>query len=609
MINTSFGALLYNSKLKTQNSRLIILAAYAMMVLLVSPQHEYPIDDDWIYAQAVRDVLHGVFNIPGWAQASQLTHALWGAGFAAIFGFSFTTLAWSMLALAAIGSLTFYAILRRLDVGVGAALLGALLLACNPILIHLDYSFMTEASFLTYTLLACYCYLRGLQEGNRWLWLGGAMSAVALLDRQFGVMIAVAALLYLLLKRQLTGRRTIAVALLPALALGGLLIWQAGQPPAEINVQTTAQMQALLHHPLEVIWEHLSRLLITLPVLGLFAPLAYRWRSRVFVAYAAILLTAVIGWYAYSGTASFDYSSGNIFDSGGFMPPVLFTFRTITIGPTWLWLAISVLAALLTAGLLAAATEATAEWWQRTARAQPLPAGGESSNPSPTGGGWERVRDINLTPVHFVYLTGLLVGLPGLLLTANFMDRYLVPLLPFLILVALRRPHYANNGSPSTRANNGSSSTRANNGSPLPNLRLKPGFRYSYLIPRYSYLIILIAFSLIAQHDYFAYAQARWDAGQWVISLRVTYTQLDGGYEWNGWWLYQQSAAQVRGKAGVHYTLISPAGPGFPPDAVIDPIWRLDITESDGYHTVRQFGYTSWLDGGQTRYVLALKKQ
>jgi 4-amino-4-deoxy-L-arabinose transferase-like glycosyltransferase len=571
---------------------LIIIAVYLLMMAIVPPQHEYPINDDWIYALSARNVLHGVFVIPGWAQASQLTHALWGAGFAALFGFSFTTLTWSMIVLAAIGSLTFYALLRRLDVGAEAALLGALLLACNPILIHLDYSFMTETSFLTYTLLACYCYLRGLQQGrDRWLWLGGAMTAIALLDRQFGVMVAVAALLYLLLKGQLNWRRAFAVALLPALALGGLLLWQASQPSAEISVQTNAHIQEFFHNPLGVIWEHLSRALIIIPVLGLFAPLALRWRSRLFAAYAAVLSAAVVGWYVYSGTVSFDYSRSNLFDSGGFMPPVLYYFRTITVGPPWLWLALSLVAALLTAGLLTAATAATIEWWHRPS---PSPSRGEGSDlSSPTGGGWERAHAKALQPVNFVYLAGLLVGLLSLLLTTNFMDRYLVPLIPFLILIALRRAEFRDTIYPAPVIGRQGAINRA------PTIRL--GF---YL----SSLVFYLAFALIAQRDYFAYAQARWDAGQWVISQGVKYEQLDGGYEWSGWWLYDQAAAAIRGKPDVRYLPASPAGAGFPPDAVIDPRWRLEIAEDGGYHTVRQFGYTNWLAGGKTRYVLALKR-
>ncbi len=490
--------------------------------------------------------------------------------------------------LAAIGSLTFYALLRRLDVGAGAALLGALLLACNPILSHLNYSFMTETSFLTYTLLACYCYLRGLQDGReRWLWLGGAMTAAALLDRQFGVMVALAALLYLLLKGRLTWRRAFAVVLLPALALAGLLLWQAGQPPAEISVQTSAHVQEFFHNPLGVAWEHLSRALIIMPVLGLFAPLALRWRSRIFAAYAAMLTATIIGWYVYSGTVSFDYSRSNIFDSGGFMPPVLHFFRVTMAGPLWLWLFLSLVAALLTAGLLATATEATIEWWQN-----PSPQGG-SADPSPFGGGWVGERAKALEPVNFVYLAGLLVGLPSLLLTTNFMDRYLVPLIPFVILVALRRPQFKNTIYPTLAIRRQGAIYRA------PTIRL-----IFYL----SAIIFYLAFSLIAQRDYFAYAQARWDAGQWVISQGVKYEQLDGGYEWNGWWLYGQAAAAIRGQPDVHYPPGSAAGPGFPPDAVIDPVWRLESAEDGGYHAVRQFGYTSWLDGGEIRYVLVLKR-
>ncbi|PZR97847.1 MAG: hypothetical protein DLM69_09285, partial [Candidatus Chloroheliales bacterium] len=491
------------AKFIIHNSKFIIILIYLLMVAIVPPQHEYPINDDWIYAQSARNLLHGVFVIPGWSQASQLTHALWGAGFAALFGFSFTALTWSTIVLAAIGSLTFYALLRRLDVGAGAALLGALLLACNPILSHLNYSFMTETSFLTYTLLACYCYLRGLQDGReRWLWLGGAMTAAALLDRQFGVMVALAALLYLLLKGRLTWRRAFAVVLLPALALAGLLLWQAGQPPAEISVQTSAHVQEFFHNPLGVAWEHLSRALIIMPVLGLFAPLALRWRSRIFAAYAAMLTATIIGWYVYSGTVSFDYSRSNIFDSGGFMPPVLHFFRVTMAGPLWLWLFLSLVAALLTAGLLTAATEATIEWWQN-----PSPQGG-SADPSPFGGGWVGERAKALEPVNFVYLAGLLVGLPSLLLTTNFMDRYLVPLIPFVILVALRRPQFKNTIYPTLAIRRQGAIYRA------PTIRL-----IFYL----SAIIFYLAFSLIAQRDYFAYAQARWDAGQWVISQGVKY--------------------------------------------------------------------------------------
>ncbi len=578
-----------NSKLKTQNSKLAIIAAYALMTLLVPPTHEYPINDDWVYAQSVRGVLQGVWEIPGWSQASQISHVAWGAGFSAMFGFSFTTLTWANLALALLGSLTFYAILRRLDVPPPAALLGTLLFALDPILIHLDYSFMTDTSFLSVTLIACYCYLRGFQdERDGWLWLGGAATALALLDRQFGVMVAVAALLYWRILPSRPLRQVFAIALLPTLALAAFLIWQAGQPPTEIGLQTADATRAALHDPLTTLWGRLSRLLITLPVLGLLVPTFHIIKIKlktqgerhsplqlITLFYLILFVSAVVGWYVYSGKVSFDYNLGNNLDSGGFLPPVLFHFPILTLWGTWFWLALSLLAATLTARLFAAITIALVGWW----RTRPLPAavGEGAALPSRREGlGVGASR-----PIVFVYIAGLLVGLPGLLLPANFMDRYLVPLLPFAIIFVLRSGYIA----------------QARNG----------------LVALGLVVALCFGFDVLAQRDYFAYAGARWAAGEWLVGQGVKYEQMDGGYEWNSWWLYPQAWAQVRDDvvAGrpVVYRNMSPAlNTPFAPDALIDPIWRLEVSASDGYEEIRRFGYYSWLTGGETRYVLVLAR-
>lgn len=543
------------------------------MTVLVSPAHEYPINDDWIYIRTVENLLRGTFTVPGWSQASQWTHALWGAGFTTIFGLSITVLTYSMLVLTALGVLAFHAMLRRLELPAGPALLGALLLACNPILVHLSYSFMTDTSFLSYTLIATYCYLRGLQDTReRWLWLGAVITAIALLDRQFGLLIAVAALAYLLLRGELTWRRGLAVALLPLLAFAALLFWQANQSPSEISIAMTAQTRTAFANPLIGAWERVGRGLITLPILGLFVPLALPFRRRIFWGYVATLVAAVLIAFIYSGKVSFDFISSNIFDSGGFMPPVLYSFRTLTVGPLWLWLVLSIAAALLTAGLFTTTTDAASEWQSRV-RHQPNPRAAFREN---------------VQPAHFVYLVSLLLTLPSLFLSPNFMDRYLLPTFPALILLGLRRPAQA--------------TQRAHISAPLLS---NPQFK----IQNSTFIIIFLAFSLIAQRDYFAYAQARWNAGTWIIAQGVPYQQLDGGYEWNGWWLYDAAAAYSRTHPAAPYPPLRVAGDGFPPDAYIDPEYRLETTAAPPYRELRRFPYTVWLGGGETRYVLVLKRE
>src|SRR5207244_8048835 len=132
-------------------------------------------------------------------------------------GMSFTVLTAANMMLALVASLAFYAILRRLGFAPGLSLLGTALLVLNPFFVTLSYSFMTEISFIAFMLLSCLFYLLGfepehLRDGGTsafigrpqigWLWLGGLFAALAFLDRQFGLALPMAALLWLFLARK-----------------------------------------------------------------------------------------------------------------------------------------------------------------------------------------------------------------------------------------------------------------------------------------------------------------------------------------------------------------------------------------------------------------------
>ncbi len=48
-----------------------IVAGWGVLLLLIRPEHDYPIVDDWIYAGSVRDLLQtGTFTLPTHSQAS-----------------------------------------------------------------------------------------------------------------------------------------------------------------------------------------------------------------------------------------------------------------------------------------------------------------------------------------------------------------------------------------------------------------------------------------------------------------------------------------------------------------------------------------------------------
>src|SRR5437763_1813705 len=71
---------------------LLIALASSTLLVLVPPQHDYPIIDDWIYAGSVRVLLEtGRFDMPPMSQANLVGLTVWGAGWVRLFGFSFST--------------------------------------------------------------------------------------------------------------------------------------------------------------------------------------------------------------------------------------------------------------------------------------------------------------------------------------------------------------------------------------------------------------------------------------------------------------------------------------------------------------------------------------
>ena len=113
---------------------LLIVAVWIVVALLIDPRGEFPLNDDWAYSAAVKTLLGGGgIRIPGWAGPNLIAQIFWGAIFCLPFGFSFTALRISTLALGLIGVLALYGLLREGDADHGTALFGALLLAFNPL--------------------------------------------------------------------------------------------------------------------------------------------------------------------------------------------------------------------------------------------------------------------------------------------------------------------------------------------------------------------------------------------------------------------------------------------------------------------------------------------
>ena len=114
----------------------VLVLWFVGVAIAVGVYRDVPVIDDWAYAWSVERLLvEGRLEILDWNAVYPLIHTLWGAAWSLVLGFSFATLRLSTLALALVASCALYLILRQLEASPRIALLGALSVAANPVVL------------------------------------------------------------------------------------------------------------------------------------------------------------------------------------------------------------------------------------------------------------------------------------------------------------------------------------------------------------------------------------------------------------------------------------------------------------------------------------------
>ncbi len=539
----------------------LILAAYLIVMWLMPIDHHFAFIDDWSWYRSTEQIVNGAgFRPPDFSCATLVSHVYWGAGFAYLFGLSFTVLTAANMVMSLIGVLAFYLLLRRLGYRANLSGLGAATLALNPLYVTYSYSYMTDITFVALLLVGCLCYCIGLgrsgavggegvidhtstasasnlkpqtsnlkPRSDLWLWLGSGCSALAFLDRQFGLALPLAALIWLGYNRRLNWRNLLATLLIPLLVFGSYTLWRSGFPLTFGDRYCTAGgLQGWLSNfDLELTGRSM-RLLADLPLLGLTIPLFSRV-ARWWVGIFWLVVLAYVTYQFYPALRGASVPSS--------IPPADYAPPELDSSPIW-WLG-----ALLVAWLLAGLSERLAIWLHTF-----LP---------------RRQRELK----DFIYLTATILLLGTFAVNQVIYVRYLLPLLPFLIIAL------------------------------LPPLQEWSGRELALC----GLLVGLVGTYAVADHlDTYDYYTVHWQADEDVIAQGVNYDKLDGGFAWNGYHLYEESLRRVD---------VSTLGLGeFAPNRLIDREYTLSPTPLRGYHLVRQYPYYSRLTGFTTRYILVLQR-
>ena len=233
-----------------RRSLLAVVAIWAVALAAAAPIGDFPINDDWSWALAVRALaLEHTWRLTDFTGMPLATQMIWGSLFAQAGGFSFNTLRVSTLVMALLGVVGTYRLVRVSGGSRYLAGVSALALAISPLFFALSVTFMTDVPFLTLAIWATIAAIRYQQNGEpRTLIALVALLVAAALLRQLGVALAVA----LAAALAVTTRRirvAAIVAIVPAAALT-LYYWIITVRGAPFFFQTNnGTVAATLMHP------------------------------------------------------------------------------------------------------------------------------------------------------------------------------------------------------------------------------------------------------------------------------------------------------------------------------------------------------------------------
>ena len=203
-----------------------LVAWFSACLILVWPNADVPIIDEWTYAWSVEHVLQtGTLELLPISSVYPVMQILWGALFSAPAGFSFAALRVSTVALAIVGASALYLTLRELGLSSQRARLGTFFVIANPVSILLTHSFMTDIPYLSIASCAALMYVRGFTQGRRaCLWLAALLSVGGILIRQVALAVPVAAFAVWLTTKDPKLRKAAALPVLCA-CLASFALW------------------------------------------------------------------------------------------------------------------------------------------------------------------------------------------------------------------------------------------------------------------------------------------------------------------------------------------------------------------------------------------------
>lgn len=549
---------------------LAITLLWCLGVILINPSGDFPLNDDWSYGIAVKNLVENkVYQPTNWTSMTLISQVAWGALFSFIFGFSFETLRFSTLLLSLAGLLAFYLSIRQLDQPRSLAVLVTLVVAFNPLYFALSHTFMTDVPFIAFTILALLFLIRYLNTdtGSALAW-GAVFSILAILCRQTGLFIPIAFGLTYISKWGFH-RKHIMRGLLPLLlGVGSLYIFQywmnsTGATPALYGKQVHQLLKAVqtpgqwlnrltFNSFLSILYPGLFLIPVLMVVFFSKAKTAQATKAQKWVKWGIVPISLFIGLSLFYKEELMPIGK-NMLLNAGIGPLSLYDTYTLQLPsiPGFakeFWLAVTIISviggAVLLIYLFAALNFAARHLGQRGMN--------------------------NRSYITLFLLTGAAVYTLPLLLLPTYFDRYTLVLVVLCILIILSFIDRINLGSPKLL---------------LAGTGLLTGFSF---------------FSLALTHDYLAWNRARWKALEHLSESRnIPYTDIHGGFEFNGLMRYSNNTKAANLQNNWQ-----------PKDEDINQYkYILTFGELEGHEVIASYHYSRWLPPHHHKVLVLMRKE
>lgn len=508
-----------------------------LLVILVNPLGNFPLNDDWQYAYPVKQLIEaGRFEMQGQFAPNILLQVLWGYLSCILLGaFDFTFLRFGVLLLGLGCGLLVYQWLKEEGIpssksgGVSLVLLG------SPLFFSLSFTFMTDVPFLFLCLLSLRYFSRYVHQGQlSRLGMASLAAVAAYTIRQPGILFLLGFAAYVIWDQRRRQDRWIIAGLLLGIGALAYLGMEKGLKPAlEItdNYVPVANIYftEVFSQPLTVLNTWAARFLKTFIYLGVFTlPLVpfllpkylekglFSKRSLVVIVGGNIILFGL----TLMANKTFPFG-GNVWFNWGLGPELLKDVYTLGLENTpsvhsfWLYLLQLLGQWQITCMLLLL----WRTWSERSASQQAL-------------------------VIWLILMNGLYLGVISIF---SYFDRF--TLLCWVTCLYIIAPWLA-----------------------LPQGKQ----RWLSALP----FILMLLFSTLATKDYLNWNRARASAYNWLNETGIDITQIDAGYEYNGWYNYHREPLQVEDRSFWWVT---------------EEDYLISFGPVEGYRAIQTFPYYRWL--------------